>query len=726
MRFRTIASLSISMAALLAPVTTQAQLPNPIHAAPVHNAASSPSAEGEAPRYFYALSQHSTVLINAVTPKTGVLRSLGYAPVPGVGAVAMALHPSRAFLYVANSGSNDVAAFSVNAVNGQLTPIGPNVPAGVSPRAITIDPLGHFVYVCDASSNDVFSYSINVNDGSLTPVFSIPAGQGPASLVIDPTETYLFAANSDSNNISVFTLNSGTMTLLQTLSAGTAPVALAMHPSGQFVYAVNKDSNNISAYALSPASGLWNPIADNISTGTAPLSLALTPSGSTLYVANSGSNNLSYYTVNESTGALTPARKKAPAGTTPSWVGVDPTGTFIFVANVGSGDVGDYHIEDNGKPMPKGDTQMGLIKMAATVVGISLTFTPVSGYVTDDNYNGVQAFVPSSDGIAPIAFVGCLPGPWCVADGNEVQADVGPSVVAVDYLGRFAYVANTFGGDVSGYTTDPNFYWALTPTNPSTFQAGSLPGGVVIDVSGRFVYVTNGASGTVSAYKINQSNGNLTHIQNATTGAAPGGIATDPWGRFLYTANGDGGISTFKMSATNGTLTPVPSNPTTGPSPSGIAVADVDGRLYAYVTDDGTSPPFSQGSVYCYSVNPMTGALTLISQIATGDDPYAIAIDPSGRFAYVTNAADYTISEYKINQATGSLTAVGTAGTPFTYGLYGIAVDISGQVAYVAEGTCILVYNIDQTTGVLTLNADYNQVILNGYYRGIALYGTWY
>jgi hypothetical protein len=72
-------------------------------------AASCVSEQNLKPRFFYALGQNSQLFINGITKKTGQLRSMGYVLVPGVGAVALAMDPAQAFLYVANSASNDVA-----------------------------------------------------------------------------------------------------------------------------------------------------------------------------------------------------------------------------------------------------------------------------------------------------------------------------------------------------------------------------------------------------------------------------------------------------------------------------------------------------------------------------------------------------------------------------------------------------------------------------------------
>jgi 6-phosphogluconolactonase len=74
---------------------------------------------------------------------------------------------------------------------------------------------------------------------------------------------------------------------------------------------------------------------------------------------------------------------------------------------------------------------------------------------------------------------------------------------------------------------------------------------------------------------------------------------------------------------------------------------------FAYVTT-----PFND-SVTAYRVNSNTGAFKQVlgSPYPTGVSPSAIVVHPSGKFAYVANAGDNTISLYKIG-STGTLTEV--------------------------------------------------------------------
>jgi DNA-binding beta-propeller fold protein YncE len=88
-----------------------------------------------------------------------------------------------------------------------------------------------------------------------------------------------------------------------------------------------------------------------------------------------------------------------------------------------------------------------------------------------------------------------------------------------------------------------------------------------------------------------------------------------------------------------------------------------------------------------YTINATTGALTAIvgSPFPAGSAPFSVAVDPTGKFAYVANA-DFNsnnVSGYTINATTGALTAI--AGSPFPAGSFpvSVAVDPTGKFAYV-------------------------------------------
>jgi len=174
---------------------------------------------------------------------------------------------------------------------------------------------------------------------------------------------------------------------------------------------------------------------------------------------------------------------------------------------------------------------------------------------------------------------------------------------------------------------------------------------------------------------------------------------------FLYVANGNisnsSGVSAYTINPATGEVTAVTGSPfPAGTYPVAVAV-DPTGQ-FAYVADRE-----SNGNVYAYTINPATGALTAApdSPFTAGDDPVSVTVDPTGQFVYVVNQGSNNISAYTINHATGGLTAV--AGSPFAAATspVSVTVDPTGQFAYVGNqggASNVSAYTINPATGVLT------------------------
>jgi DNA-binding beta-propeller fold protein YncE len=135
---------------------------------------------------------------------------------------------------------------------------------------------------------------------------------------------------------------------------------------------------------------------------------------------------------------------------------------------------------------------------------------------------------------------------------------------------------------------------------------------------------------------------------------------------------------------------------------------------FAYVVNEGCGGA-TFGNVSMYSIDVTTGLLTSIGPPVNSNDEggQSVAVDSFGKFVYVTNSGEGdtpgSISAYAINGTTGALTFTGmTSGAcPGLCAPWSVAVHPSGRFAYVAdEGgfspTGISVFSIDSTTGALT------------------------
>jgi 6-phosphogluconolactonase len=269
----------------------------------------------------------------------------------GLNPTAATLSPDTEFLYVANSGSDTVTAFAIGS-GGELTLIPQSSPTlnpissgGTAPQAMATATNSRVLYVANSGSSNVTAFSIG-GTGLLTLVPSTASnpnpistgGTTPRAMAVAPGGRFLYAANRGSNNVTVFSIGgAGLLTLVPSTGSNPNPISvggtalndLTVSSDGQFLYTAN-GGGNVTAFtiggsgllSLIPASGnILNPTV----AGTAPAAVTISPNGQFLYVANGG-GNVSTYQITAQTGALSPLSpllgNPFPAGTSPSGIAI--------------------------------------------------------------------------------------------------------------------------------------------------------------------------------------------------------------------------------------------------------------------------------------------------------------------------------------------------------------------------------------------------------------------
>jgi DNA-binding beta-propeller fold protein YncE len=92
-------------------------------------------------------------------------------------------------------------------------------------------------------------------------------------------------------------------------------------------------------------------------------------------------------------------------------------------------------------------------------------------------------------------------------------------------------------------------------TSMGTIAAGTGPVSLAVDPVGKFAYVANSGSNDVSMYSINSTTESLTLMGMIAAGLSPTSIAIHPSGKFAYVANsGSNDVSMYSIGST-GTLT---------------------------------------------------------------------------------------------------------------------------------------------------------------------------
>jgi 6-phosphogluconolactonase (cycloisomerase 2 family) len=356
------------------------------------NSTSSSSSSGTGV-LFVATQGDSSVSTFSIDLTKGLLTASGTGVATGSVPVAMLLAPSGTALFIANSGTNDISAFSVKS-DGSLTAAGAAQPAGMTPLSMAMDSGGKFLFVAnqglqiDPNSGTVSVFA--VSGTALTEVpgspFRVaapgaPGGTGPSGLAVTPDGKFLYVANQYDSTLTKFSVDaSGVLTLGPVVPVGTTPSAVGMTPDGGFLYVGN--ASTVSAFAIcnqvltscndptSPDGSLTVVAGSPFSAGIEPVAIVAAPSGKFLFVVNRLSNQISEYRIATGTGVLTPNTQSTistganpvgatiRAGTT-TITATGGTTDYLYVPNLGASSVSVYSFDSTlgtlglvGGPVP--------------------------------------------------------------------------------------------------------------------------------------------------------------------------------------------------------------------------------------------------------------------------------------------------------------------------------------------------------------------------------------
>lgn len=257
----------------------------------------------------------SDVSAYKIDATSGRLNKVKGSPFPvGSDVRSVAVDPMGKFAYLAGGFQPEgfVSAYHIDA-RGRLKNVkGSPFRAGDDSGGVTVDPAGPFVYAINHVSNNVSAYTIDAISGKLKKVKGSPfaAGTDPyGHVAVDPEGKFAYAANNGSNNVSAYTIDatSGALTPVagSPFAAGSDPSSVAIDPMRKFAYVTNNGSNNVSAYTIDATSGTLNPMTGSpFGTGAGPMSVTIDPAGKFAYVTDNGSNNVSAYTIDAFSGKL--------------------------------------------------------------------------------------------------------------------------------------------------------------------------------------------------------------------------------------------------------------------------------------------------------------------------------------------------------------------------------------------------------------------------------------
>jgi trimeric autotransporter adhesin len=284
------------------------------------------------------------------------------------------------------------------------------------------------------------------------------------------------------------------------------------------------------------------------------------------------------------------------------------------------------------------------------------TTQPVTGTVTWSSATPAQAnVVQYGTGGAAIVAGFASSGTGAVTITATEGTLTGTTAITVDQgTTKYAYVSNSGGSpnyNIGSYTVTASAAPYLA-TLGTTTTGGNIPFQTSIDPNGNYLFVTStSASSTmVTPYTI-AANGSLTAGTAVSVSSTADITYTliDPYGRFLFVADqgnssaANGGIYVYTINQMTGALTLVTGSPFTSNLnvPAGLAMDQSGTYLYASNYGNPTASPAAPGTTIAgFQVDPNAGTLTPLSTPTFTNSlsgPYYMAWDPTGTYLYVAN-----------------------------------------------------------------------------------------
>lgn len=637
------------------------------------------------PRFLYTVSfENGVTSAYAINSAAGTL-----APLPGIQTASptqIVFEPSGQFAYISSQSAGIVTTLTINPVTGVLTSTGSSatIPGAPVLAQTIVDPTGRFLYVLDTSSGtetvDEFSIDTtnSVTKGNLTSIGSISAGAGATGFVMDPQGRFVYVTNSGGTITGFSIAANGTLALLASIGAGpftslNGPQIPAIDASGQFLFVPNGGAGTVSAFSIAASGALTFKSTATI--GNQPFQAVVDKTGTFVFVTNTGDGTVSIIPVAAGVFGTpaTPQSTGLTANSFPAGLALDSTGTLLAVINNGENSVALFGVAA-GVLTPKFVSQTTTIPefpsfysgTAAPVIGPSNVFAANNG---SGNVSGFTA----------VATTGVLSG----GAGSPTTGLTANSILAADSSGTLLFTSSPTNKHFSAFNVTP------TTAALSTFSAAPFaltvgtdaPGVLALEPTSRFLYVADTTGNTVEPFVIANPPTTLGATASLTS---VNSIVIDPQGTMIY-ALGTNIINPAEINVFDNSLIVTGDAVTPTGTWSSGAIDPSGHYLVALDTAGKALQSFQIAPVQAFTGAPDGDLTTIGAPVATTGvaAPSSVTFDPQGRFVFVSDATNGTITAFKFNETSGVVAATGKQ-TTINTGTGRVSIDASGTYLYAA------------------------------------------
>jgi trimeric autotransporter adhesin len=610
-------------------------------------------------------TDHSTRDITATvswSSSAPAVVSVGNAPASGL-VTSLSLGTAQLTATLGSiSGSTTLSVSAATLVSIGVTPANPGLAQGLKAQFTATG-----TYTDNSTQNLTATALWSSSDPALAGVSNAAGFEGLATALGTGTVTMTAAMGT----IQGSTTLSVTPATLVSIAVTPANLSLANGTSGQFTatgtYTDNSTQNLTTAVIWSSSDAGVAAVSN--ATGSNGFATALGQGAATIgaaFAGVSGSTTLNVTPASLVSLTVIPANPSTPKGTAQQFT---VTGTYT-----------DHSTQDltSSVSWSSSDPSVVAISNAAGTNGLAATLA--TGSVTVTAGLGI---VSGSTGLtvtpATLVSIAVIPANPSIADGTALQ---------------FAATGTYTDGSAQPLTQAAT--WSSSDTTVATISNAAGTNGLASSAGQGTANITATVGSIAGSTLLTVTPASLLSI--AVTPVTP---SITNRSNEQFTATGsytDGSMQNLTTAVTWTSSNPVTATISNAAGSNGLAVAAAVGSTSIGATLGSISSPAVTLTVtaapeYAYvanqNVNTLSefavgagGGLTLIGTVATGNEPNAVVVDPTGRYVYVANWNDGTLSEY-LAGSDGRLTNIGTAAAGTQPA--SITIDTTGNYVYVAN-----------------------------------------
>ena len=656
-------------------------------------------------------TDHSTHdLTSSVTWSSSVAGVASVSNLRGSNGLATTVSPGSTTITATlggMSGSTNLTVTAAILVSLGVTPPNPSIAKGLKSQFTAIG-----TYTDNSTQNLTAQVQWSSSDPTVATVSNAMGYEG-LGVGLNPGSVTITATLAGASASTVLTVTPATL-----VSIGVTPAnpSMANGLSSQFmatgVYTDNSTQDLTASVAWTSSDPTMASISNasafhGLATGVSPGSVTITAASGTV----SGSMSLTVTPAALVSIALIPANPNIANGTQQQFAA---TGTYTDTST---------HDVTAAVTWSSSDTTVATISNASGSNGLATSVSQGSVTVTATlgTIVGVTALTVSPAALVSIAVIPANPniangtGRQFAATGTYTDNSTQPLTTSVNWTSSdttVASISNASGsnglassvgqgtatitatmGTISGstgltVTAAALVSIAITPISPS------ITDGTTQQFTATGTYTDNSTQNLTASVTWASSDTTIASVSNAAGSsglATAAGIGTTSIGaalgavtapaatltataapEYAYASNqSDNTVSEYTIGA--GGVLNLKGTQATGAEPNAIAVVPSGHYLYVANWIDNTLSEYAIGS---------DGTLTGIGTVATGINPASIIVDPTSSYVYVANLGGNSVSEYAIGPG-GTLTSIGTitAGS----GPACIAIDPTGHYVYTAN-----------------------------------------